>query len=244
MVSAGGRKSTVTCRKVDKSIGHLIHDSLAVDLLHVRTLRAAAFVSTVQPWRCAFLWEPQAPFRLNLLPFCHWFEVGVLQMICRCLSEHLVKAMAWKIMQRGGYFFYAGFLSFKHSVFLTFGLGEHLSNCSQFNNHLLCLNTTFRQLCSSCTPSLDSYLHRQEIHCLLSLAASPPGFGWRWELITSGDTFLSDMEQVLLYLTFWKTAEQSCRRVDVVCDVFLFCFLNGVGEQKWPGCTVKKYHGS
>lgn len=123
--------------------------------------------------------EPQALFKLSLLPFCHCFEVDVLQMICWCLSEHLVKAMAWKIIQQGGRFFYSVFPSCKHCVFLTFSLGEHLSNCSQFNNHLLCLNTTFRQLCSSCTPSLDSYLHRQEIHCLLSLAASPPGFGWR-----------------------------------------------------------------
>lgn len=47
MVSPRGRKSTVTCVKVDKSIGHLIYDSSAVDLRRVQTLRAAVFISTV-----------------------------------------------------------------------------------------------------------------------------------------------------------------------------------------------------
>lgn len=53
-------------------------------------------------------------------------------------------------------------------------------------------------------------------------------------MITSGDTFLSDTERVLLYLTFWKTAEQSCRRVDVVCGGFCFICLVFF---KWGGGT-------
>lgn len=123
MVSLWGRKSTVTRVKVDKSIGHLIHDSSAM----AWTWRLAAFISTVHPWRCVRLWEPQAPFTLSLLPFCYCFEVDVLQMICWCLSEHLVKAMAWKIIQRGGCFFFSAFRSLKQSVFLTFGFWELLS---------------------------------------------------------------------------------------------------------------------
>lgn len=153
------RKSTVTCAKVDKSIGHLICDSSAVSSRRVPSLRAAVFISTVLP-----------PLKLGPPPFCgcHCFE-AMPQMIGWCLSK--------QSLSNGNVFFFVFFCFlpfFLTFSFSTLGSRGRLSNRSRCNNHLLCLNTTFRQLCSSRTPSLDSYLHRREIHCLLSLAAPPP----------------------------------------------------------------------
>lgn len=157
------------------------------------------------------------------------WSVGVFQ------SNHRARVM---FLSFSLFSFLSFFLTFFKAVsFSTLGSRGRLSNCSHCNNHLLCLNTTFRQLCSSRTPSLDPYLHRQEIHCLLSLAASPPGFGRRWELITSGDTFLSLMEQVLLCLMFWKTTEQFCKTIDGACYVFVF-FSFKVGWGNNTGLVV------
>lgn len=88
MVSPWGRKSTVTCVKVDKSIGHLIYDSSAVDLRRVQMLRAAVFISTATLTLPVSV-SATGSFKLGPVPFfhCHCFEADVPQMICWCLSK-------------------------------------------------------------------------------------------------------------------------------------------------------------
>lgn len=46
------------------------------------------------------------------------------------------------------------------------------------------------------------------------------------------------MEQVLLYLVFWKTTEQFCKTVDGACSVFVFCFSLKVGRGNNTGLVV------